>query len=155
MAMPPPAPRPPPSPWAEPRQWQRVLWTAAGCLALALGIVGAFLPLLPTTPLVLLAAWCFSKGSARFERWLLDHPRFGPMVRGWRAHRVVPRRAKALAFVMMAASSLVAWWFMPRAIAWLPGAICLAVAVWMWRLPSQPPALPADPAAPAEPVSTR
>jgi uncharacterized membrane protein YbaN (DUF454 family) len=119
-----------------------VLWTAAGCLALALGIVGAFLPLLPTTPLVLLAAWCFSKGSARFERWLLAHPRFGPVVQGWRAHRVVPRRAKVLAFVMMAASSAIAWWFMPTPIGWLPGAICLAVAVWMARLPSQPPAAP-------------
>lgn len=139
MDHPPPAPRPTPSPWAEPRQWQRLLWTAAGALALALGVIGAFLPLLPTTPLVLLAALCFSKGSARFERWLLAHPRFGPVVRDWRAHRVVPRRAKLLAFAMMAASSALAWWFMPRAIGWLPGAICLAVALWMARLPAAPP----------------
>jgi uncharacterized membrane protein YbaN (DUF454 family) len=142
MAAPPEPPlRPgPPTPWADTRRWQRPLWTAAGVLALLLGFIGIFLPLLPTTPFVLLAAACFSRGSARFERWLLAHPRFGPLVRGWRAHRVMPRRAKQWAWAMMTLSALIAWWFMPRAIGWLPGAICLAVGLWMRTLPEVAPA---------------
>ena len=80
--------------------WQRVLWLLAGGISLLLGIAGIFLPLLPTTPFVLLAAACFSRGSTRCEAWLLHHPRFGPAVRDWREHRAVPLRAKQLALVM-------------------------------------------------------
>jgi len=115
--------------------WQRVLWVAAGVLALALGLVGIFLPLLPTTPLVLLAAFCFARGSTRCERWLLTHPRFGPMVRDWRLRRAIPRRAKHLAWTMMALGSAVAAVLLPPRVAWLPAACCLAVALWMARLP--------------------
>ena len=115
--------------------WQRVLWVAAGVLALALGLVGIFLPLLPTTPLVLLAAFCFARGSTRCERWLLTHPRFGPMVRDWRLRRAIPRRAKHLAWGMMALGSAVAAVLLPPRLAWLPAACCLAVALWMARLP--------------------
>ena len=120
--------------------WQRVLWGTAGALALAAGIVGIFLPVLPTTPFVLLAAFCFSRSSARAEAWMLNHPRFGPMVRNWRQHRAVPLRAKQFAWVMMALSSVWAWWAMPPLLGWLPGLICLAVGVWMYRLPSRAPA---------------
>jgi hypothetical protein len=62
--------RPLPSP-ARPWRW---VWVAAGVLSLACGLVGLFLPLLPTVPFVLLAAACFSRGSARLEAWLLAHP---------------------------------------------------------------------------------
>lgn len=115
--------------------WQRMLWVAAGVLALALGIVGIFLPLLPTTPLVLLAAFCFARGSTRCERWLLTHPRFGPMIRDWRLRRAIPRRVKHLAWAMMALGSAIAAWVLPARVAWLPAACCLAVALWMARLP--------------------
>ncbi|MFT3663457.1 YbaN family protein [Piscinibacter sp.] len=119
--------------------WQRACWTAAGFASLALGIVGIFLPLLPTTPFVLLAAFCFSRGSERFETWLLAHPRFGPMVADWRARRAVPRRAKQLAWTMMSVGSAWAWWMMPSPWRWLPGAICLAVGLWMAGLPDGDP----------------
>ena len=59
-------------------------------LSLACGLVGLFLPLLPTVPFVLLAAACFSRGSARLEAWLLAHRRCGPWVHAWRANRAVP-----------------------------------------------------------------
>lgn len=126
--------------------WQRTLWSLAGALALATGIVGIFLPLLPTTPFVLLAAFCFSRGSARIEAWLLAHPRFGPAIRAWRRHRAIPLPAKRLAWVMMALGSAWAAWVLPLRWAWLPAACCLAVGLWMWRLPSQAPAEPLPPA---------
>lgn len=120
-------------------RWQRWLWMAAGGLSFAIGIVGLFLPLLPTAPLVLLAAFCFSRGSARCERWILDHPRFGPMVRDWRAHRAIPLRAKQVATLMMAISSVGTWWLLPSPWRWAPGVCCAAVALWMWQLPNAAP----------------
>jgi uncharacterized protein len=117
--------------------WQRGLWVGAGALALALGVIGIFLPLLPTTPLVLLAAFCFGRGSARAERWLYAHPRFGPMLRAWRARRVIPWRAKLLAWTMMALGAGWAAWTLPTPWGWLPALVCAAVALWMARLPSR------------------
>ncbi|HSW24211.1 MAG TPA: YbaN family protein [Burkholderiaceae bacterium] len=131
---------------ASPRQrarWQRLLWTAAGVLALVAGIVGIFLPLLPTVPFVLLAAFCFSRGSERCERWLLAHPRLGPIVRDWRAERAVPLRAKQLAWLMMAITCLWSAVALPARVAWLPLLVCAATALWLWRLPTRragPPA---------------
>ena len=116
-------------------RWQRLVWLVGGLIFLVIGLVGIVLPLLPTTPFVLLAAFCFSKGSARYERWMLNHPRFGPMVRGWRARRAVPLRAKQLAWAMMTLSSVVAWSLLPPTVSWIPGTICALVAVWLWRLP--------------------
>lgn len=120
------------------RRWQRWLWLLAGWISLLLGIVGIFVPLLPTTPFVLLAAGCFSRGSEHCERWLLEHPRFGPMVRDWREHRAVPLRAKQLATVMMTIGSTVAWMSMPH-LRWLPAVCCALVALWLWRLPTRQP----------------
>src|SRR5512134_3134153 len=117
--------------------WQRVLWAVAGASSLVTGVVGIFVPLLPTTPFVLLAAFCFSRGSARCERWMLEHPRFGPVVRDWRQRRAVPLRAKQLATVMMVAGSLWAAFTLPARVAWLPALVCIAVAVWLWRLPTR------------------
>jgi uncharacterized protein len=110
---------------------------AAGAFALLLGAIGIFLPLLPTVPFVLLAAWCFSRGSERWERWMLAHRVFGPIVRDWRATRAVPLRAKQLASLMMAGGSLWAWWLLPASFGWLPAVCCAAVAWWMWRLPTR------------------
>ncbi|MDM4765916.1 YbaN family protein [Pelomonas sp. SE-A7] len=115
----------------------RLLWLLAGFTALATGIVGIFVPLLPTTPFVLLAAFCFARGSTRCEAWILNHRRFGPMVHNWRERRAIPLRAKQLAWGMMTLGCAMAAWRLPLAWAWLPAAICLCVAVWMYRLPSR------------------
>ncbi len=82
----------------------RYLWLTLGHLAVLLGVVGIFLPLLPTTPFLLLAAFCYGRGSERFEQWLLTHPRLGPPVREWRAHRVIRPRIKIVAVVTVAFS---------------------------------------------------
>lgn len=119
-------------------RWFRWAWLALGATSLATGIVGIVVPLLPTTPFVLLAGYCFTRGSPRCERWLLAHPRFGPVVEDWRRNRAMPLAAKRLASVMMALGSAWAWWVMPAAWGWLPAVVCAAVAAWMWRLPTSP-----------------
>jgi uncharacterized membrane protein YbaN (DUF454 family) len=127
----------PTRPTPTPPRWQRWIWLICGGICLLTGIVGIVLPLLPTTPFVLLAAFCFSRGSARYEQWLLVHPRFGPMVRDWRAHRAVPLRAKQAATAMMALSSTAAWWVLPPHLRWIPGVCCTGVAIWLWSLPTR------------------
>jgi len=130
-------PSPPPVPTHP--IWLRLLWLLGGVLSLVLGIIGIFVPLLPTTPFVLLAAFCFARGSSRCERWLLGHRVFGPMVRDWRANRAVPLRAKQLASVMMAFGSVMAAFKLPLHLAWLPAACCAGVAAWLWSLPTRRP----------------
>ncbi len=82
-------------------QGKRLLLLILGWLSLTTGIIGAFLPLLPTTPLVLLAAWCFSKSSERFHTWLIEHKYFGPIVRDWQSADGIPRRARNRAIIFM------------------------------------------------------
>ncbi len=75
----------------------RPVYFVLGLVCVALGIVGAFLPLMPSTIFLILAAWCFARSSRRLEAWLLQHRRFGPILRAWRDERAIPRRAKILA----------------------------------------------------------
>jgi len=119
-------------------RWQRVLWWVAGMVSLVVGIVGIALPVLPTVPFVLLAAFCFSRGCRRCEQWLLEHPRLGPPIRAWRRNHSVPLRAKQLAIGMMAVSSAFTWWLLAWPWRWMPAAVCLMVSVWLWRLPTTP-----------------
>lgn len=73
-------------------------------ISVVIAAVGVVLPLLPTTPFVLLAAFLASKGSPQFAQWLEGHPKFGPAIKQWRTNRVVPVQAKVLACSMMAIS---------------------------------------------------
>ena len=79
----------------------RVCWFVAGWLAVGVGAIGIVVPGLPTTVFFIIAAWCFGRSSPRFERWVLDLPRIGPMVRGYREGLGMPRRAKVAALSMM------------------------------------------------------
>ena len=76
---------------------RRAGFIALGFVFLALGIIGAFLPVMPTTIFLILAAWAFGRSSPRLEAWMLDHPKFGGVLRAWRAHGAIPRRAKWMA----------------------------------------------------------
>jgi uncharacterized protein len=77
---------------------------AFAALALLLGSIGIFLPLLPTTPFVPLAADGFSNGSIRLHRWLTGHPRFGRYIRAWKAKQVIPPLRKCASTFMMVPS---------------------------------------------------
>jgi uncharacterized membrane protein YbaN (DUF454 family) len=81
----------------------RGLWLAAGGLFLGLGLLGVVLPVLPTTPFLLLAAGSFAKSSPRLHGWLLGHPLFGPPIRDWEENGAISRPAKRLAVGSMAA----------------------------------------------------
>jgi uncharacterized protein len=93
-------------------------WLALGGTSLGLGTLGTLLPLLPTTPFLLLAAFAFARGSPGLEAWLLAHPRFGPPILLWQRHRAINRRAKMAALLAMAAALLLSlavglpWWLL-------------------------------------------
>ena len=75
----------------------------AGWVSLSLGFVGAFLPILPTTPFVILAAYCFSKSSGRLHQWLLSRPRWGGLIRDWEQYGGIGKRAKITATLLIVA----------------------------------------------------
>jgi uncharacterized membrane protein YbaN (DUF454 family) len=75
----------------------RLGYLVAGFALLALGIIGAFLPLMPTTIFIILAAGCFARSNRRIEDWLLNHKSFGPTIKAWRAEGAISRRGKTLA----------------------------------------------------------
>ncbi len=87
----------------------RLTWIVFGWACFALGVIGAFLPLLPTVPLMLLAAFCFARGSDRLHQWLIEHPNFGGPIRDWIEHRAIGRDAKRWALVAISASFLVSY----------------------------------------------
>ena len=88
----------------------RALWLMAGFLFLGLGLLGVVLPVLPTTPFLLLAAGCFAKSSPRLHRWLVTHPTFGPPIRNWEENGAISRKAKRLAVGSMAAVFALSLW---------------------------------------------
>jgi uncharacterized membrane protein YbaN (DUF454 family) len=116
----------------------RALWLAAGLLALALGAVGVVLPLLPTVPFLLLAAFCFARSSEKLHRWLLTHPTFGPSITDWEERGAISRRAKWLATgsVVAALGGAVFFDFAP----WVVGCQIVAlsaVLIFIWTRPEE------------------
>ncbi|MEM9735788.1 MAG: YbaN family protein [Pseudomonadota bacterium] len=117
----------------------RWLWNGLGWIAVALGMIGAALPLLPTVPFLLLAAFCFARGSERFHRWLLTHPRFGPPIRDWQAHGAISRRAKVMAVAAMAASLLLPLVLgAPLQVLWIQAPVLACVALFILTRPNGP-----------------
>ncbi|QBG47587.1 DUF454 domain-containing protein [Verrucomicrobia bacterium S94] len=79
----------------------RFFYLTAGFALVGLATLGIFLPLLPTTPLLLLAAWCFANSSDKYHQWLLNHKVFGNLIRNWQENRCMPRKAKILSVTMI------------------------------------------------------
>jgi uncharacterized protein len=125
----------------KPNLLTRPFYFAAGVVLVGVGIAGYFLPVLPGTIWLILAAACFARSSPRFESWLVNHPEFGPSVVAWRQNGAIPRKAKYLAIGMMLVS------FVILAVAHTPtlwlsitGAVLLACALFVASRPIGPKA---------------
>lgn len=125
-------------------QWHRSrlvrsLYLAVGSLALLLGLAGIVLPVLPTTPFVLLAAACFARSSERLHHALLAQRHLGPIIHEWETHRAMPPRVKPWAYLLMTASFGLSILLVDSP--WhraMLGAIALTLAVLLWRVPVRP-----------------
>ncbi|MEM6440274.1 MAG: YbaN family protein [Pseudomonadota bacterium] len=117
----------------------RYVWLTAGLLSLLCGLIGVVLPLVPTVPFMILAAFCFARSSARLHGWLVTHPRFGPALRDWREHKAIGRRGKRLATWSVVLAFFGSVFF--GAPAWVRGLQALTlslVMLFIWTRPEGP-----------------
>jgi len=117
------------------------VYFSLGWLFFSLGVVGVFLPVLPTTPFMILALWFFSKSSERFHHWLYNHRLFGPSVKLWDDYRVIPLPAKivAVSFMMISMSVLVVFSTLENWIKVMTAVFMLYAAIYILGKPSRPP----------------
>ncbi|WP_413294798.1 YbaN family protein [Bdellovibrio sp. HCB185ZH] len=85
-----------------------------GTVSLVLGIIGAFLPVLPTTPFILLSAWCFLRSSEKAHAWLYRQPLFGKALTDWDRNKAISRKTKVVAITMILISLGIIWWRVPQ-----------------------------------------
>lgn len=125
---------------------KRAALIALGLVCVGLGVLGAFLPVLPTTPFLLVSLWAFSTTSRRLETWLLTHKRFGPRLVAWRTERVVPLPVKLTAWGSMIASLT---FLIVAGASWIAiagSATVMAIgAIYVARCPSKPTVSSASP----------
>jgi uncharacterized membrane protein YbaN (DUF454 family) len=117
----------------------RALLLVAGAISVALGLVGLVVPVMPTTPFLLVAAACFARASPSLYRRLLASPSFGPLIVEWRRHRSIPWRTKLVAMALMAISLSTSILVFVRP-AWLQATVALlgvVLLLWMYRIPSR------------------
>ncbi len=118
----------------------RLAWLTLAYGSIGLGAVGAVLPLLPTTPFLLLAAWAAPKASPRLARWLWQQPRLGPILQAWQHQRAVPRRAKRTAAMLLVLSWSILWLSgMPGHVLAATAAIFCCVTAFVWTRPDATP----------------
>ena len=114
----------------------RLFWLTVGLASLAAAAVGVVLPLIPTTPFVILAAFCFMKSSQRLHDWLVSHRVFGPMIVDWREYGAISRSAKRMAIASMGA--IFALSVVLQAPVWVLAVQAPVLAACMWYVGSRP-----------------
>jgi len=114
---------------------KKTLYNIAGTVALLLGILGIFLPVLPTTPFLLLASACYMRGSETMHRWLMNQRHLGPYLRNFQSGRGIPLRAKIAALAVMWTSITFSMWIVPffwaRVLLPIPG---IFVTIYLYRM---------------------
>lgn len=113
-----------------------LFWRFVGLVALLLGLVGLFLPIMPTVPFVLVAAWAASKGWPELERYLLTHKHFGPPIRNWRERGAISRSTKSITTLMFC-GSLSMVWLLPfgRELQTALSVFMVIAVIWLWSRP--------------------
>lgn len=117
----------------------RLLWVAIGGIALALGLIGVALPLVPTVPFLLVAAYAFARSSPRLHGWLMNHPRFGPPLQEWQRHRAISRRAKTIAVIGMTVGIVIGGLMLPLWL-WLAQIVATVASAAFVVTRAEPPA---------------
>ncbi len=87
----------------------RTFWLAVGIMSLGFGIVGTVLPLLPTTPFLLVSVYAFARSSPRLHDWLINHPKFGPLIQNWRLYGAIDRRTKIISLTVIVMTPIITW----------------------------------------------
>ena len=118
----------------------KLFFLGLGWICVAVGVVGIVLPVLPTTPFLLVAAWAFAKSSPRVREWLVGHRVLGPYVNDWNEHGAIPARAKVLAIAVMSASAawLFGWSDLSMTVKTVAALCMLGAAVFILTRPNTP-----------------
>lgn len=118
----------------------RVVWNAVGYSSVAVGVAGTVLPFLPAAPFFILAAYAFSRGSPKVESWLLEHPRWGPVIRDWRRSRAISKKVKTASMSVICATPVLSWalGFEPIVLG-IQGVVLTMVAAFIATRPSPGP----------------
>lgn len=109
----------------------RHLYLVAGLVSVALGAIGVFLPIMPTVPFLLLAAYCFARSNPEWEQRLLDHPQWGPQLRDWRERRAISRKAKTMAIGAMTVGAVVTWYTLGEPYYYISIAVLVLAGSWI------------------------
>jgi uncharacterized membrane protein YbaN (DUF454 family) len=110
---------------------KRPLYSALGLASVALGAIGAALPILPTVPFLLLAVYFFARSNPAWERKIVDHPHWGPQLADWRERRAISRRAKTMAIGAMTAGAVFTWATLGAPWYWISLAVLLVCGSWI------------------------
>lgn len=114
----------------------RPVYTTVGILSVVLGGIGVIVPLLPTVPFMILAAFCFARANPAWEQRLLAHKQFGPHIAAWRTRGAISRRGKAMAIVALAASAAIGLAALSGWHAYVPLAVAVISGSWIVTRPS-------------------
>ena len=119
---------------------KRIFLLYFGWLCVGLAFIGILLPGIPTTPFLILALWAFAKSSKKFHKWLLEHKRFGPILRNWESHKVVPKKAKILMVILQITAVIMIHYSLNNLLITLSLAVLLIFVAWyVITLPSYLP----------------
>ena len=116
---------------------KRVFLLSLGWVCVGLAFLGIFVPGIPTTPFLIVALWAFAKSSKKFHSWLLSHKRFGPILKNWESHKVVPKNAKILMVILQIFAVIIIHYSLSNLFITIGLAITLIVVAWyVLSLPS-------------------